>query len=118
MPRSYTCPVELALDLLGGKWRVVILAQLKQGPLRYADLRQRTPRISEKMLSQRLRELQDAGFIAKRRDRYCLAERGRSATGVLQTLYDWGQQMAPELGLRVEAPASRVEAPAISPMAR
>jgi DNA-binding HxlR family transcriptional regulator len=60
--------------------------------------------MSEKMLTQRLRELVEAGFAAKRGELYSLAPRGRSATTVLQALYDWGQEVAPQLELRIEAP--------------
>lgn len=104
MSLSYACPVELALGVLGGKWRVVILAHLKQRPLRYSDLRRLTPRVSDKMLTQRLRELCKAGLVAKRGERYTLSARGKSAAPVLQALYDWGQQVAPELGLRIDPP--------------
>lgn len=104
MSLSYGCPVELALGVLGGKWRVVILAHLKQGPLRYSDLRRLTPRVSEKMLSQRLRELCKSGLVTKRGERYALSSRGKSAAPVLQALYDWGERVAPELGLLIQAP--------------
>ncbi len=104
MARSYACPVELALGVLGGKWRVVILAHLKQQPRRYADLRRLTPRVSEKMLSQRLRELCKAGLVTKRGERYTLSARGTSAVPVLQALYDWGERVAPELGLLIDPP--------------
>jgi DNA-binding HxlR family transcriptional regulator len=96
--------VELALAVLGGKWRVVILAHLKQQSLRYSDLRRLTPRVSEKMLTQRLHELCGAGLVIKRGERYSLSSRGKSAAPVLQALYDWGQRVAPELGLRIEPP--------------
>jgi DNA-binding HxlR family transcriptional regulator len=105
MARSYSCPVELSLAVLGGKWRVVILAHLKQQPLRYADLRRLAPRLSEKMLTQRLHELVAAGLVSKRGGRYALSALGRSAAPVLQTLYVWGERVAPELGLRIEGPA-------------
>ena len=104
MARSYACPVELSLGVLGGKWRVVILAHLKQQPLRYSDLRRLIPRVSEKMLTQRLHELCEAGLVTKRGERYALSSRGRSAAPVLQALYDWGQRVAPELGLLIDPP--------------
>ncbi|MBC8067697.1 MAG: helix-turn-helix transcriptional regulator [Deltaproteobacteria bacterium] len=105
MARSYSCPVELALHVLGGKWRVVVLAHIKDKPLRYAELRRLAPRMSEKMLTQRLRELVDAGLITRRGERYGLTERGESAREVLGALYRWGSAVAPQLGARIEAPA-------------
>lgn len=93
MASDHACPVELALDLLGGKWRTVILAHLKEAPRRYSDLRRLVPRISDKMLTQRLAELREAGFVAHRSGKYVLTERGASAGKVLQALYDWGMEM-------------------------
>ena len=88
-----SCPVERALTLLGAKWRVVILARIKEGAQRYADLRRLVPRMSEKMLTQRLRELTEDGLIARSEGRYVLTPRGESARGVLQALYDWGSTL-------------------------
>jgi DNA-binding HxlR family transcriptional regulator len=107
MPRTYSCPVELALEVLGGKWRVVLLAHLKEGPLRYSDLRRLVPTISEKILTQRLHELRDSELIAKRGNSYSLTRRGRSASGVLQSLYDWGEALAPELDAAIVPPKAR-----------
>jgi len=107
MSRVYACPVELALDLLGGKWRTVILARLKEGPKRYADLRRLTPRMSEKMLTQRLRELTQRGFIARRDGAYVLTSRGASARSVLQALYDWGTDVAAEFDVHIDGAPKR-----------
>jgi DNA-binding HxlR family transcriptional regulator len=63
--RLYGCPVELTLDLLGGKWKTVILARLKQAPLRYGELRSVVPGLADKMLTQRLRDLEKAGFVER-----------------------------------------------------
>lgn len=80
--RLYGCPVEFALDVLGGKWKTVILARIKQSSMRYSDLRRMIPALSEKMLSQRLKELVDAGFVSLEVDsdgkqRYTLTRDGR-----------------------------------------
>ncbi|MBZ9850969.1 helix-turn-helix transcriptional regulator [Mesorhizobium sp. CA14] len=73
--RLYGCPVEFALDALGGKWKTVIIARIKQGPLRYSELRRLIPSLSDKMLTQRLADLVEIGFVA---------------LAALQALYDWG----------------------------
>ena len=92
--RTYGCPVELSLTMLGGKWKTVILARLKQGPLRYGDLRRLIPDLSEKVLTQRLHELEEDGFIFRKQDvgesRYHMSERGASLQPVLLALYKWG----------------------------
>jgi DNA-binding HxlR family transcriptional regulator len=91
----YGCPVEFALDMLGGKWKTVILARIKQRPMRYSELRRMIPSLSEKMLSQRLKELVDAGFVRSEvdsdgKERYALTRGGRDLASTLQALYDWG----------------------------
>jgi len=93
--QRFSCPVERALDALGGKWRTVLLARVKEGPSRYADLRRAIPRISEKMLSQRLRELVEAGWVRREGGAYALTPRGDSARAALDALY--------ALGLTLEA---------------
>jgi DNA-binding HxlR family transcriptional regulator len=102
MKQTFTCPVELALEVLGGKWRVVILARIKEGTQRYVDLRRCIPRMSEKMLTQRLRELVATGLVARRAGGYRLTERGDRARKALTALHAFGETLAPELGVRVE----------------
>jgi DNA-binding HxlR family transcriptional regulator len=103
MTKRQPCPVELTVDVIGGKWRVVILAYLKEGAHRYGELRRRVPGISEKVLTQRLRELESDGLVV-RHDRgtvpphveYRLTDEGRSLAPVLQALYDWGRARTAE----------------------
>lgn len=102
MVRTVGCPVELALEVLGGKWRAVILAHLKEGVQRYADLRRRVPRMSEKMLTQRLRELTADGLVARDGAAYVLTVRGDGARAALQALHDWGNTLVDDLGVVVE----------------
>jgi DNA-binding HxlR family transcriptional regulator len=93
--RLYGCPVEFALDALGGKWKTVILARIKQQPMRYSELRRMIPSLSDKMLTQRLADLVDVGFVVLEaspdgKGRYTLTGRGRDLAASLQALYDWG----------------------------
>ena len=108
MERRYHCPVELTLDVVGGRWRVLILARLKQGPLRYGQLRRLIPDISEKMLVQRLRELEADGLVLRDvgegpelRTDYRLSPEGETLAPVLQSLYDWGLARAERTGVNV-----------------
>jgi DNA-binding HxlR family transcriptional regulator len=100
--RLFGCPVELALSLIGGKWKTVILARLKQGPLRYSELRRTLPELADKVLTQRLRELQADGFVSKTpasnsgATRYALTKWGRSLSPALEALYSWGESAAVE----------------------
>jgi DNA-binding HxlR family transcriptional regulator len=101
--RTHGCPVELALTVLGGKWKTVLLARLKQGPLRYGELRRLVPGLRDKVLTQALQALERDGLVAREADRgharYGLTERGESLRDVLQALYDWGQAHAASPGI-------------------
>ncbi|SCE91563.1 transcriptional regulator, HxlR family [Micromonospora coriariae] len=115
MPERYHCPVELAVDVIGGKWRPVILAHLKEGVHRYGELRRRMPGVSEKMLTQRLRELESDGLVVRHDHEttpphvdYRLTEEGLSLAPVLQALYDWGAARAARTGTAIDEPIRRV----------
>jgi DNA-binding HxlR family transcriptional regulator len=101
MPRqkSFGCPTELTVSILGGKWRVVILAYLKEGVHRYGELKGRMPGISGKVLTQQLRALAREGLIVRTiysevpaRTEYQLTEYGESLIPVLDAIYCWGLQ--------------------------
>ncbi|MGW1741719.1 winged helix-turn-helix transcriptional regulator [Nocardia sp. NPDC001965] len=105
----YSCQVELAMDTIGGKWAVVILGHLKEYPLRYGELRRLVPDITEKMLTQRLRELEAAHLIERTVDEaavrtvtYRLIDSGLQP--VLQALYDWGGALAARDGIEIGRP--------------
>ncbi|MGK6320295.1 winged helix-turn-helix transcriptional regulator [Sphingomonas sp. DT-204] len=111
---SYGCPVELALEFVGGKWKTVVLAWLKEEPQRYGDLRGRIEGISDKVLTERLKELEQLGLIQKKPSAtgdsslvYCLSDRGESLRPVLDALYHWGNAIAQELPTTIK-PLQRV----------
>jgi DNA-binding HxlR family transcriptional regulator len=107
--RDYGCPVEFTVDALGGKWKTVILARLKQAPMRFGELRALIPTLSDKMLSERLRDIVALGLAETHEEggvsRYRLTPRGASLQPVLQALYDWGSVNAGPMGAHL-APAS------------
>lgn len=109
--RKFGCGVELALEILGGKWKSVILARLKNGKLRYAELRASIPAISDKVLTQRLNDLEELGLVARHKrggrgapSSYELTARGKSLAPALEVLYRWGARMAKEVGAVIEPP--------------
>ncbi len=109
LKRTFSCGVELTLDVVGGKWKPVILAHLKEGALRYGELRARIPSLSDKMLTQRLKDLQASGLVRRRKaggrgapSSYALTPRAQSLRPALQALNDWGERLAIELGATVE----------------
>ncbi|HET6501218.1 MAG TPA: helix-turn-helix domain-containing protein [Amycolatopsis sp.] len=115
MVRRYYCPVELAVEVMGGKWKPVILAHLKEGVHRYGELRRRMPEISEKMLTQQLRELERDGLLSRRsfpevppRVEYRLTPDGEGLGPALESLYAWGERRAAAAGIAFTAPPGPV----------
>jgi DNA-binding HxlR family transcriptional regulator len=112
----YHCPTEFTLAVLGGKWKTVILSYLKERPCRYAELRRLVPRLSDKILSERLRDLTRSGLVARheptgsRTYTYFLTARGRSLSELLQQLYAWGVKHSGSFGVRVGAPLEQLGA--------
>jgi len=110
LAKSFNCSTEFTLQVLGGKWKTVILCHLTMGPLRYTELRKLMPALSDKVLTHRLRELIDAGLIARERpgkgqpESYALAAKGRSLKAALKSLYDWGETHAAAFGVKVGHP--------------
>src|SRR5437763_1160712 len=104
--RRYYCAVELTIDVIGGKWKPVILAYLKEGVHRYGELRRRMPDTSEKMLTQQLRELEADGLVRRvafegprPHVEYRLTEEGATPGPALRALYDWGERRAASTGV-------------------
>lgn len=98
--REYFCTVELTLNVIGGKWKPIILYRLSGSEKkRFGELKQLMPNITQKMLTQQLRELEQDGLIGRRvyaevppRVEYSLTELGRSILPVMQSLCAWGQK--------------------------
>ncbi|MBC8049412.1 MAG: helix-turn-helix transcriptional regulator [Chitinophagales bacterium] len=92
------CPMEATLDMIGGKWKAVILYHLLDGTLRFSELRRRLNKITQRMLTKQLRELEDAGLVARKvyaevppRVEYSLTPLGASMEPVIEVLFSWGQ---------------------------
>ena len=95
--RNLTCPVRTSLNVLGGKWKLLILSYLLDQSRRYGELRRLIPEITEKMLIQELRELEADGILTRTvqqtvppRVDYALTERGRKVQPVFAALLGWG----------------------------
>jgi len=116
LAKYFHCPTEFTLAVLDGKWKTVILSYLKERPCRYAELRRLVPRLSDKMLSERLRDLTRAGLVVRRpvgtsslTHRYALTEKASSLNAVLQHLYAWGVENADQFGVRVGQPLQELD---------
>jgi DNA-binding HxlR family transcriptional regulator len=111
--RTFGCPSEFTLHMLGGKWTTIILCYLEQEPLRYADLRRLIPALSDKMLTERLAGLSERGLVEKKRltdqprEVYVLTSTGKSLGAALIELYRWGQNHAAVFGVTVSTPRGR-----------
>ncbi len=93
----FSCPVDLTLTLLSGKWKLLTLHQLLPGTRRYRELEQLLPAISPRMLVKVLRELEDYGLVRRTvhsvvppRVEYALTELGRSVAPLIESLRTWG----------------------------
>jgi DNA-binding HxlR family transcriptional regulator len=93
------CPVEAALDVIGGKWKGVILFHLLGGTLRFNALRRSLGNITQRMLIHQLRELEEDGLILRTvypqvppRVDYALTPAAQSLEPLLRGLHDWGAE--------------------------
>ncbi|MBU7318204.1 winged helix-turn-helix transcriptional regulator [Paenibacillus oleatilyticus] len=99
--RTFNIPAEATLEVLGGKWKLLILCHLNcgPGPKRTSELKKAIPEITQKMLTQQLRELEEDGIIIRTvynevppKVVYELSELGFSLKSILDQLGEWGEQ--------------------------
>lgn len=95
-PSTYCARFQSSLELLGARWTPAILRVLMHAPSRFSDLLAAVPRMSSRLLSQRLDELTAAGIVARdcRSNLYQLTDKGHALRPVFETLEDWNQQWA------------------------
>ncbi|MEX2977629.1 winged helix-turn-helix transcriptional regulator [Serratia fonticola] len=93
------CPVEVALDLIGGRWKGVVLHHLLENDyLRFNELHRRLPGISQRLLTKQLRDLEESGLVSRTvyaevppRVEYRLTEEGFTLRPVIDILANWGE---------------------------
>jgi DNA-binding HxlR family transcriptional regulator len=92
------CPVEATLELIGGKWKGLVLYHLLQGTMRFSELRRKVPGVTQRMLTRQLRELESAGLVLRTvyaevppRVEYALTVEGESLRPVILALREWGR---------------------------
>jgi DNA-binding HxlR family transcriptional regulator len=97
--KKYNISVEATLEVIGGKWKCVILCHLTYGKKRTSELKRLMPDITQKMLTQQLRELEEDGVINRivynqvpPKVEYELSEYGWSLKGILDSLCAWGEK--------------------------
>lgn len=94
--KHYNCPVEDAIEVLRGKWKILILWKLTDKPRRFAELKQLVAGITEKMLIQQLRELETDGVIFRKdyqemplKVEYSLTQQGQKLKPIFDELWKW-----------------------------
>ncbi len=97
--REFNSPIELSLNIIGGKWKMPILWLLKDDSKRYGELRKSLPKVTHKMLTQQLRELESDEIISRKvypevppKVEYNLTLLGKSVIPVIELLNDWGDE--------------------------
>lgn len=96
----YYCSLELAMDIIGGKWKAIMLYHLKDGALRSGELQRTMSGITNKMFTQTARELELDGMIERKvypvvppKVEYSLTERGQSVLPIILQLARWGEDI-------------------------
>jgi len=103
--KEYVCSVEFALDIVSGKWRGLILWHLSHGTLRYGEIRKHLGKITQKMLTQTLRDLEKHQLITRKiypvvppKVEYTITEYGEKIIPIFQQLSEWGDELGAVLG--------------------
>ncbi|MBD5356821.1 MAG: helix-turn-helix transcriptional regulator [Bacteroides sp.] len=99
--RTYFCALELALELIGGKWKPMILYHLKNGPMRSADLQKKLRSVSNKMFIQSIRALEHDGLVKREvfpvappKVEYSLTQLGDSVIPLIMQMGYWGESIS------------------------
>ena len=92
-----SCPVEVTLGVIGGKWKAMILYHLQQGPARFNVLRRLIPGVTQRMLTQHLRELESDGIVSRTVHQvvpphveYAITPLGETLGPILDSMARWG----------------------------
>lgn len=98
------CPMVLVNKLLSGKWKILILWHLVNGPLRFSDIKRNLPNVTQKMLTNQLRSLEDDNLIYRKvypvvppKVEYGLTEVGIKIIPVLESMHNYGQEYISEM---------------------
>ena len=91
------CATEMALEIIGGKWKLVILRNLFDGTKRFGELKRAMPNVTQRMLTRQLRELEEDGLVRRKvytqvppKVEYSLTETGESLEPIVRQIDEWG----------------------------
>lgn len=104
--KTFQCPMELTMSIIGGKYKAVILWHLIDNTLRYNEIQKFVPKATPKMLSQQLKELEADGLINRKmypvvppKTEYSLTNLGKTLVPIIQQMENWGDEYFKILGL-------------------
>lgn len=97
--KSYDCPIDFTIDLIGGKWSMWVLWSLQDGAMRFGELKRKIPNITEKMLIQQLRKFESYNIVSRKvysqvppKVEYSLTEHGKSLKPIMVLIQNWGNE--------------------------
>ncbi len=97
--RMYVCSLDAGIDVICGRWKSAILWKIRDAPLRFGEIQERLPAVSQKMLTRQLRALERDRLISRTeypgmppRVEYALTERGESVMPILSSLKAWADE--------------------------
>lgn len=98
MNQNDGCPIATTLEVIGGKWKVHILCILMDGKMRTNEIKREIPNITQKVLTQQLRQLEADGIIHRTvyqevppKVEYTISEHGKSLMQIMDELFEWGK---------------------------
>ena len=99
------CPVETTLSLMGDKWKILIIRDLLDGTKRFGELRKSLTGVSQKVLTQHLRIMEESGLVNRKvfaevppRVEYSLTDLGESLKSILDVMWQWGEEYKAKMG--------------------
>ncbi|MBN7573639.1 transcriptional regulator [Clostridium sp. 2-1] len=102
--RSYVCLLDFAMDFIRGKWKAVLLCHLYNEPKRFLELQRMTEGISQKVLNEKLKELENDELVCKKvyaeippKVEYSLTDKGKELTSIIKEIESWSVKHYPEL---------------------
>jgi len=102
--KAVGCPVETTLEIIGGRWKAMVIYELIPGTKRFSELHRSLRGVSHRTLAQQLRELEGHGLVRRKvypqippKVEYSLTPLGRSLEPVLMAMHDWALKHEPEL---------------------
>jgi DNA-binding HxlR family transcriptional regulator len=97
--KTVRCPVEITIEAIGGRWKVLVIHHLLEGTKRFGELTRLLDGVSARTLTRQLRELEDSGIVDRYVHQqippkvdYSLTSLGRKLTPILYAMHDWGEE--------------------------